>query len=419
MLKRASKQLVMAAFTAVLIMGTSACGNKTADTDAEMAQNDQSAKTAVEQPVDTAQASGEVSTGDDIGFNFDSSAITPEAAEILKGKARILEGQPDMEVTIEGHCDDRGTNEYNMALGDRRAQSAKDYLVQLGITGDRLGTVSYGEEKPLVPGAQTEEEHARNRRAVIKTGSLAANAYESSGDQSDEITYSVPGSGYHFPKIDSVPFVRDAEIESLGYIFNKRKEENVMIAEGDEVYIKPDPDRKIILGSKYMVYNPMEPVKNRSGQVIGIPHRVNGIVQIVKIEQNHVVAKVVRSFREFKEGSKIAPYKKRSPQIPYVSAPKGIDGDIIMGGNDDVIFAQNQLVFLDMGKNQGIRVGQTYNVYRDLIVPPSNSGEQSTTSPIDFGKLFILDSGENASSAVILKSEKDIDPWEKFRTPVK
>jgi hypothetical protein len=90
-----------------------------------------------------------------------------------------------------------------------------------------------------------------------------------------------------------------------------------------------------------------------------------------------------------------------------------------MGGHDDVMFAQNQIVFLDKGKNQGIKTGQTYNVYRDLIVPPSESGGQSTTSPIDFGKLFILDTGENASSAVILKSEKDIDPWEKFRSPAK
>jgi len=416
MLKRATKNLIMAAVIAGLVFGISACSKKSPSQDSGMEQNDQAeAPTPAEKKSDyTPAAAQDVYMGDDIHFDFDSSSITPNAAENLKSKAQILASKPDMEATIEGHCDDRGTNEYNMALGDRRAQSAKDFLVQLGIESNKLSTVSYGEEKPLIPDAKTEADHAKNRRASIKTGGIVA----SGGDiQPPDIIGAPQPASYHYAKIDTLPFVRSNEIESLGKIFAKRDLDAVLIDEGEEVYIQPEEGKKLILGNKYMIYTTLAPLKNKAGDVIGIPHRVNGIVEIVKIEKNHVVAKVVKSYWEFKEGNKIAPYKKRSPDIVYTATPKGIAGDIIMGAFDDVMFAQNQIVFLDKGKNQNIKIGQTYNIYRDLTVPPASKGEDSTTSPIDFGKLFILDSGEDASSAIILHSEKDIDPWGKFRSP--
>ncbi len=101
---------------------------------------------------------------EDIHFEFDKARLLPEAQDILRDKAQFLMANPDVLVIIEGHCDERGTNEYNMALGDRRASSAKSFLVDLGIAGQRLTTISYGEEKPLDPG-HSEEAWAKNRRA--------------------------------------------------------------------------------------------------------------------------------------------------------------------------------------------------------------------------------------------------------------
>jgi peptidoglycan-associated lipoprotein len=100
----------------------------------------------------------------DIHFEFDSAKLTWEAQEILKQKADWLLAHPRTEVIIEGHCDERGTNAYNLALGERRAESVKQYLVELGIRPNRLSTISYGEEKPLDPG-HNEEAWAKNRRA--------------------------------------------------------------------------------------------------------------------------------------------------------------------------------------------------------------------------------------------------------------
>ena len=99
----------------------------------------------------------------DINFGYDSFALSPEAKAILDRIAETLLSETALQIMIEGHCDDRGTNEYNLALGQRRAESAKKYLTQLGVSSKRIFTISYGEEKPLNPN-QGEEAWAENRR---------------------------------------------------------------------------------------------------------------------------------------------------------------------------------------------------------------------------------------------------------------
>jgi peptidoglycan-associated lipoprotein len=100
----------------------------------------------------------------DIHFDFDKYDIRPGDAEILKENAALLTKYPKIKIQIEGHCDERGTVEYNLALGERRANSAKKYLISLGIAADRISAISYGKERPLDPG-HNEETWAKNRRA--------------------------------------------------------------------------------------------------------------------------------------------------------------------------------------------------------------------------------------------------------------
>jgi peptidoglycan-associated lipoprotein len=98
-----------------------------------------------------------------IYFDFDRSFIRPEYRLILEKKVELLKEFPEYYLRIEGNCDERGTNEYNLALGDRRADSAKNYLISRGISADRIETLSYGEERPLAVG-HNEESWAQNRR---------------------------------------------------------------------------------------------------------------------------------------------------------------------------------------------------------------------------------------------------------------
>ncbi|MBW1779708.1 MAG: peptidoglycan-associated lipoprotein Pal [Deltaproteobacteria bacterium] len=100
---------------------------------------------------------------ENIYFDFDKSNLKPEAQKILKKKAAFLRYNPSFSVLIAGNCDNRGTEEYNLALGERRASSAKEYLMALGISGDRIKTISYGELRPADP-ANNEVAWALNRR---------------------------------------------------------------------------------------------------------------------------------------------------------------------------------------------------------------------------------------------------------------
>jgi len=106
-----------------------------------------------------------VNVGDRVFFGFDRYNLTPAARGILQKQAAWMIANSNVSVTIEGHCDERGTREYNLALGDRRANAAADYLMTLGVPATRISTISYGKERPEDP-ASNEIAWAKNRRGV-------------------------------------------------------------------------------------------------------------------------------------------------------------------------------------------------------------------------------------------------------------
>lgn len=103
--------------------------------------------------------------GDRVFFATDSSRLSAEAQSTLQRQANWLNQYPSVSVTIEGHCDERGTRAYNLALGERRATAARNYLVSLGVNPSRINTVSYGKERPAALGS-SESAWAQNRRSV-------------------------------------------------------------------------------------------------------------------------------------------------------------------------------------------------------------------------------------------------------------
>ena len=117
------------------------------------------------QPAPGTQEDLAVSVGDRVFFDYDSVVLNAEATSVLDGQAAWLKEYPDVVITIEGHADERGTREYNLALGDRRANAVRNYLMALGIDQERILTISYGEERPENPG-HDESAWGQNRRAV-------------------------------------------------------------------------------------------------------------------------------------------------------------------------------------------------------------------------------------------------------------
>jgi peptidoglycan-associated lipoprotein len=116
-----------------------------------------------------------VNVGDTVHFDYDHYELRDEDRNILQRQASWLQKYPQVRVTVEGHCDERGTREYNLALGARRANAVKEYLVGLGVSAGRLTTISYGKERPICT-QSSEDCYAQNRRGVTTVTSGAASS---------------------------------------------------------------------------------------------------------------------------------------------------------------------------------------------------------------------------------------------------
>ena len=163
------------ALALIALVAIAGCGGKKATT-APPPTEPATSGTTNTPPVETpAEAPATPSTDmdrmqlSDAFFDFDSYALSSEAKGTLEQNAKELKRVTATNITIEGHCDERGTEAYNLALGEKRANAAKDYLVALGVTGSRINTVSYGKQRPFEDG-HDDSAWAKNRRAHFVTG---------------------------------------------------------------------------------------------------------------------------------------------------------------------------------------------------------------------------------------------------------
>ncbi|UWQ78477.1 peptidoglycan-associated lipoprotein Pal [Leisingera sp. S132] len=153
------------AIAAVAVLGLAACSNNRWDDTANGAGAGAGGGVGAGALDPASPAYFQQTVGDRVLFLVDQSTLTPEAQGILQGQARWLTQNADYVVTIEGHADEQGTREYNLALGARRANAAREYLISQGVAGHRLKVVSYGKERPLEI-CSNEACYSKNRRAV-------------------------------------------------------------------------------------------------------------------------------------------------------------------------------------------------------------------------------------------------------------
>ena len=161
--------------SAFLVLFVAACATKPKDASDSSGSGSSSSDSSVEEGtisetagsgiVKGSQEDLIVNVGDRVFFGYDSSDLDSDALELLQDQVAWLKQNSNVSVTIEGHCDERGTREYNLALGEKRAQAVKNYLIGLGISPDRVSTVSYGKERPAVVGSN-DGAWAQNRRSV-------------------------------------------------------------------------------------------------------------------------------------------------------------------------------------------------------------------------------------------------------------
>ncbi len=171
---KAMQMLKIALVVLFLFSSIVGCATKQPQEIAEVPATDMSQKTEAKaaddgsMKKDVTPVQDQIAGMERIHFDFDQFTLTADSRRILGDNAKYLNANSGVKVKIEGHCDERGSDEYNLALGESRALAAKNYLVSLGISAKRLSVISYGEEKPLV-NAANEEAWAQNRRAEFKS----------------------------------------------------------------------------------------------------------------------------------------------------------------------------------------------------------------------------------------------------------
>lgn len=167
------RNVVRSALMVGLLVSVSACSNKKdAQGDINVESRDTSAldtnvydRNVTDGPVPGSQQDLVVNVGDRVFFGYDQHDLTPEGQGTLGMQAEWLKRYPNVNVTIEGHCDERGTREYNLALGERRASAVRNYLTAMGVPASRIQTISYGKERPAVMGSNPSA-WSQNRRGV-------------------------------------------------------------------------------------------------------------------------------------------------------------------------------------------------------------------------------------------------------------
>lgn len=162
-------RLILMMFAVLAVSACTSDGDQSADMMADDAMMNDPMRDSGVTSVGLSEGTQEnlvATVGDRVFFGYDEHNLTDQARQIVGMQAEWLQQYPNVNVVVEGHCDERGTREYNLALGDRRATAVRNYLIASGVSPERVRTISYGKERPAVPGSYPEA-WAQNRRSVL------------------------------------------------------------------------------------------------------------------------------------------------------------------------------------------------------------------------------------------------------------
>ena len=379
-----------------------------------------------------------------VHFDFDEATITPEAEQLLRAKLPILSNSPAFRLRLEGHADERGSIEYNLALGSRRAQSVQNFLAGLGIETDRLTTTSFGEERPVVAGSDAES-WAQNRRVeFVITGAPDLVAVAEIDPPTPEVVEPAvvgdvvvvpppteapdpvlsarpnPERGrrsrfYRSPisvssvataaAVDEVWVARSStwaaewlgpemleDVESDGRIASILSEGEIRTAfPYTQVRLDLEPGFRASLGDELQIFRPA-----RVNPELGVVLRPVGVLQVTRIAPNAVEGRVLETYALVGVGDLIRPaptFDLRPGEYPAMVTNR-TGATVIEFGELHQIYGLRQVTILDKGSRDGVDIGDEYVAF---------SGDGSTEDVV--GRLRVVLTEEGTSSAEIVTLE--------------
>jgi hypothetical protein len=223
---------------------------------------------------------------------------------------------------------------------------------------------------------------------------------------------------YHYAHIQMIDFVRKEPLEPSGAIFNV-KEDKEMISQGDVVYIRPLGGVSFEPGDLFTVYRLLDSVKDPdTGKYVGAHHHLVGIVEITEIHPEFVLGIIKSSFVSIKTEDLLMPYEERSENILVRESVPGLNGKILAAQRREAtMYAEHSVVFINKGFEDGVRVGQPYNVYyQEEKQIDLDKKKRLLLPPVDYARILVLRTEETTSTAVVTYSEKAFHAGSKIRS---
>jgi len=232
-----------------------------------------------------------------------------------------------------------------------------------------------------------------------------------SPDEKQEPSY------FYYPAIDSVGFVRKTPLTSYGTI-TKVIIVKELISEWDMVYVRPGKNATFKLGDRFTIYRTLEAVRDPVTDArLGVQYYIVGVLEIIEVAQPYSTAKVIKSYRHIEDDDLLIPYKARSSKIAISDSQKPFDGKIVGVEEARELVADQDLVFIDKGQKDGIKIGQYYSVYYQPEVLDEKDQTKALLPPSDVGRILVLHVEETTATALVTATKKVIEVGEKLRTP--
>jgi hypothetical protein len=203
-----------------------------------------------------------------------------------------------------------------------------------------------------------------------------------------------------------------------GTIF-KVKEDKALISEGDVVYVRPAEGATFVPGDRFTVYRTFEPVRDPQTRApIGVQHYIVGVVEMTDVAPEYSMGKVIQCFRHIELRDLLMPYETRSPKITLTDSEMGLKGKIIVAEEREEVIGDLDVVFIDKGRKDRIKVGQAYSVYyQDKESLDWRGRDSILLAPVDFGKILILHTEDTTATALVTAVDNAIQPGATIRTP--
>lgn len=224
---------------------------------------------------------------------------------------------------------------------------------------------------------------------------------------------------YRYASINSVGFIRKDPVIPQGAIFAV-EDDKQFISAGDVIYIRPKGNANLMPGSKYTIYRTLKPVSDETmDSRVGTQHFFTGVVEITQKAPDFAVGRVVQSYRTIYVNDLLMPYKKRSPRIDLTESKTGLRGKIISAEDQTGIFGDGNIAFINKGRQDGIKTGQSYSIYyqkKERIDP--NKNKTVLLPPVVYGAVLVLLTEPTTATVLITRSDQSIHPGATICSPM-